>query len=154
MLNSINDKSSSPDSSSHLHHLGRNFLIYSAQLGHLTATVLQQTGVLTFSHRVAHDEIGPGGKGVNSAGVHLHLVFFQLAVHVVESSSRGRLIVFVSAACLVTDAQPHPKHSHLPMALSKAPPTCKIKIFGFPTRLLHLSPLNRDAMSWMLILSS
>lgn len=55
---------------------------------------------LTFSHRVAHDEISSCWEGVDSAGVHHHLVGLQLAVHGV-AGGHG-VIVLVSAACLVT----------------------------------------------------
>lgn len=61
----------------------------------------KHVGRLTFSHRVAHDEIGPGGEGVHGAGVHHHLIRLQLAVHGIAGGHW--IVVLVSAARLETD---------------------------------------------------
>ena len=56
---------------------------------------------LTFSHRVAHDEISPSRQGVYGASVNHHLIRLQLTVHDITGSHW--IVVLVSAACLVMD---------------------------------------------------
>lgn len=112
--------------------------------------------LLTFSHRVAHDEVSSSREGVYSTGVHHHLVHLYLVVHGITGSHW--VIVLVSTTRLVTLEKSFVIQCHMLMGANEFcfsfACTCNIKIFGFPTRLLHLSPLNMDVMSWMLILPS
>lgn len=113
---------------------------------------------LTFSHRVAHDKVSAGGKGVHGAGVHHHLVGLLLAVHGV--AGRHRLVMFVSSTRLVRKIKAvasfrrRRAHMSLVRLLLFDTHTCQMKILGFPTRVWHLSPLNSAAMSCMPIFPS